>query len=215
MTRLTFITGLPGSGKSRRAKELASEKEAVIFDDYKSKSRDNNPAFWMSPKYEELIDTLKKGKDCIVTDVDFYELASYREATTHLETLLGDQIDTNWEFFEKNVEGCVRNVCQRAYNGADEERKRSLDGIGVIFAYAVVGTVPDGLPTRPVQSADDPPKIPRDAFSEEQLYRVIDSLHRNFAELKLAHDSKSLDSANALATLGLVLRSFSDQFGDA
>ena len=212
MTQVTFVTGLPGSGKTTYAKKVVSETGATFFNDYKNKSINDNPALCMSPQYQKLIGALKNGLDCIVTDVDFYKSAARREATEDLKARFGERIDIRWVFFERDIEACVQNVCYRALEEEPEKKKRGLSSIGAIFAYAVVGDVPTDANVLPVWSDKQRSLIPKTAFTNEQLFEVVHFLHNGFHELEAAAQKSLLDSAKALTTLELVLRSFLQQF---
>ena len=71
MGKVILIAGLPGAGKTTYGKRLANEIGARFFDDFKAKAFSNSPRFQHSRHYKELIQLLRKGKNCIATDIDF------------------------------------------------------------------------------------------------------------------------------------------------
>ena len=113
MTKATFVIGLPGSGKSHFIKVLAEQTKAQLFDDYKANAIGDCSLFPFSRKYIELINFLREGRDCIISDIDFCREIAQREAQLCLEALVSD-IEILWICFENNPSQCKQNVYLRA-----------------------------------------------------------------------------------------------------
>ena len=206
MTQLTFVTGLPGSGKSHYTGILAQQTGAEFIDDYKKHSLDGSLAFQRSRNYERLIALLSEGRDCIVNDIDFYEPSSRQEAIDALVSQFRTELDIKWVFFEKNIEACVQNVCHRAL-----QTGRGLHSLGGLFAYAVIGNVPDNVEVLSVWS-EQRSLIPRQAFPNEEILEVIHSLHWGLLHSKNRKDIHQLKWAEGADVLQKVLYSFLAQF---
>lgn len=88
MARLTFVTGLPGSGKSWYTDDFVSKQKkagitVIPFNDFKKNSKNNDLTFFMSRNYGSLMEALRRSEDCIVNDVSFYDPYYRQEADQH------------------------------------------------------------------------------------------------------------------------------------
>jgi adenylate kinase family enzyme len=113
MGSIIFVTGLPGAGKTRYVQELAENLGAELFDDFKANAIDDNPSFNFGRYFSNLIDALRSGKTCIVSDIDFCRSESRAEAEVYI-ALMAPETSIEWRFFEKDLERCRRNIEQRA-----------------------------------------------------------------------------------------------------
>jgi predicted kinase len=113
MSKLIFIVGLPGSGKSSYVKKINENNTFIVFDDFKDNAILNRREFTFSSSYCKLMDCLRAGKNCIITDIDFCKTSSREEAELIMTGWkLGIEIE--WVFFENNPEQCVENINKRA-----------------------------------------------------------------------------------------------------
>lgn len=96
--KVIFVVGLPGSGKTHLAKELA-KNGYELFDDVGTETAK-----------EDVINCLKDGKDCIIVDPHFCSIGA-REAAQKIAEKFS--ADINWIFFENNPEACLKNIMLR------------------------------------------------------------------------------------------------------
>lgn len=104
--KLTFIVGLPGSGKSKYAAKTFGG--AVIIDDANR-----------IPEATKLIEqTLLAGKDCIVID----PLLCYPHVKqTALNWLKEHKLTAQWLFFSNEPQACLNNIRRRQATGDDRK----------------------------------------------------------------------------------------------
>ena len=116
---LTFVIGLPGSGKSTLFNHIESNPfiDFKIYDDWLVTYKNNCGlgSFNCDTRYEELVDHLKSGRNCVVscikfTDSEFLE-SSKLHFTSNFEGVL-----PNLLYFENNPENCIINVKLRDIN---------------------------------------------------------------------------------------------------
>jgi len=114
VTRAIFIAGLPGSGKSYYARQLASEINAVLFDDFKAYAIGDCSHFPFARSFIGLINELRAGKDSIICDIDFCETESRDEAQLCVEQLVPDvkkyHIRLSAKFLFIRIENFVNNM---------------------------------------------------------------------------------------------------------
>jgi hypothetical protein len=112
--KITFLFGLPGSGKSSFLKDHARELEtSVVFDDYHASAVGDSPEFGNSKYYEALKSALRGGKDCLVIDIDYCKSDRLAEATAGIERLgkeLGIELKIEYVCFENDPDACIRNI---------------------------------------------------------------------------------------------------------
>jgi hypothetical protein len=134
--RVTFIAGLPGSGKTHLGNCLASQYPAaqVWFVDDITELSQLVGSHW-SPNISHMI----------VTDPHFC-----RPTTRPLaEGVIWEwyQTPVEWIFFENNPEQCRKNVRQRIAQGDDRKVMGMIDVLTKIY------TIPKGADVRPVYCA--------------------------------------------------------------
>jgi predicted ATPase len=83
---ITFVVGLPGSGKSTWIEQQAQGTDALVIHDFKARSHshNNDPAFHSSRHLPELIAAVESGRNSFIADLDFCRTASRNEAGTFL-----------------------------------------------------------------------------------------------------------------------------------
>jgi len=132
-----FLTGLPGSGKSCYIDSL--QTDAVIFDDYKAHAIDDNPSFDHGRRLKELLEVLRAGKSCIISDIDFCRTEAQREAESLLRAAVAD-VTIEWWCFENDPHRCEQNVLQRAKSYRRDVRAELTN----IHQYSSVYAMPAG-----------------------------------------------------------------------
>jgi hypothetical protein len=149
-----LVAGLPGSGKTTLATSL--EKHSwLVFDDYKAHAIDNSPAFSKSPRFVELIHSIRAGRKCVVVDIDFCVPESRSEAELVLQAEV-PSIRIQWVFFAKDEPTCEANI-----------RFRNSKSINANFRelrkYSKIYTIPPHAEVLPVVRADQQaePQPPR------------------------------------------------------
>ena len=91
-----FVLGLCGSGKSIRAKEL--ESQGFTSFDEQSIGRPVHPE-WQNSAYPDFVRAVVEGKNCVVTDVAFYNRALRQIVTSELVSKRSDLV-IEWECFD-------------------------------------------------------------------------------------------------------------------
>jgi hypothetical protein len=109
MIRAIFIVGLPGSGKTHHLQKLEREFDALVFDDFKARALNDNPAFDHARRLPELVNGLRSGRVCIVADIDFCRKEARCEAKDYLEAAI-PRIEIDWHFFANDLARCRQNV---------------------------------------------------------------------------------------------------------
>lgn len=95
--RITMIAGLPGSGKTHLAKDLARLTEATLFDDV------------VAGDLASLQAKLAAGVDCIITDPHLCLAVNQQHCT-----VLFGQYEQEWIFFANNPAQCQANTVSRS-----------------------------------------------------------------------------------------------------
>ncbi|MGH9382952.1 MAG: hypothetical protein ACRD2N_01470 [Vicinamibacterales bacterium] len=106
--RVIFVGGLPGSGKTPYLEQLRDQGYEV-FDDFQANARENSPHFERARRCEELIQTLRSGRICVVADMRLICPDYRQEAQRFLEKALGS-IALEWRFFENDADQCKLNI---------------------------------------------------------------------------------------------------------
>ena len=106
--KITFIVGLPGSGKTHLGDRLSDLQGVIHIDDISTKC---NP-----------LDKLKvlMGQDMIISDVFLCrekERIKAVECINRIAKETGFKYDIEWIFFENNPEQCLKNVKFREKKG--------------------------------------------------------------------------------------------------
>ena len=109
---VTFLVGLPGSGKSSFLKQRAE----VVFDDFHAGAFRDSPAFTASRCYLPLRDALQRGDDCIVADIAFCTVERLQAAHNGVRLLregLGIDLNIAHLYFANDANACRHNVVHR------------------------------------------------------------------------------------------------------
>lgn len=125
MNKAMFVVGLPGSGKTYHLRKLASEMHVMVFDDFKAKAIDDNPAFDHARRLPELVRALKSGRLCAVADIDFCREVGRREAQIYLQGAI-PELQVEWHFFANEPALCRQNVLRDVRNTNRKAEARIL-----------------------------------------------------------------------------------------
>jgi len=121
MPHVVFVLGLCGSGKSKRANELASQ--GFMSFDEKSIGRSVHPNLqkWPNSAYPEFVQAVVDGKNCVVTEVAFYDRALRQLVTSELTSKRPDVV-IEWECF-------ATTDLENANYNCEHDPERTVDGI--------------------------------------------------------------------------------------
>ena len=139
---ITFVVGLPGSGKSTWIEQQAQGTDPLVIHDFNARSHNNDPAFHSS--LCQLIAAVESGRNSFIADIDFCRTASRNEAGTFLARAF-PEVRVHWVFYEKNVAACQANVRR------DIDR-RTQDRLAKIAEFEPQYQIPDGVTLVPVWS---------------------------------------------------------------
>lgn len=109
MKSITLLVGLPGSGKTHLANEIAKKGKYVIFDDI-SHNKDMLKLMFLSGNTEST-------DDIIITDYSLCNPLTRSACESILDRMFPDY-DLYWIYFENNPEKCHNNAKRRT----DESR---------------------------------------------------------------------------------------------
>ena len=141
---ITFVVGLPGSGKSTWIEQQAQGTDALVIHDFKARSHNDDPAFHSSRHLPELIAAVESGRNSFIADIDFCRTASRNEAAAFLARAFPG-VKVQWVFFEKNVAACQANARR------DIDR-RAQDRLAKIAEFGPQYQIPEGVILVPVWS---------------------------------------------------------------
>ncbi len=106
--QVLLVAGLPGCGKTTYLQKLAL-KGWKTFDDFKANAHNDSTCFRDSRHYTSLVGTLRSGRKCAVSDIDFCRAESRTEAEQVLREVL-PEVTLAWHFFENNPQQCAANI---------------------------------------------------------------------------------------------------------
>jgi hypothetical protein len=108
MPRIILLGGLPGSGKTPHMDQLA-EDGWELYDDFQANAYDNSPRFPKARRYAELIQSLRRGHRCVVSDIRLV-CADYRaDAQQALQEAVGE-LSLDWRLFANDPLQCAKNI---------------------------------------------------------------------------------------------------------
>ena len=137
MAKVVIVVGLPGSGKSHWVDGHRAECTGLVTYDYFKDSLVPTLRLPDSRHYQDLVESVKAGKDCLLADIAFCEAHRRRET----ERILADVAPTavvKWIFFENNPEACRVNI-----NRDGSERAR--DRLKYLDIFASSYSIPCGV----------------------------------------------------------------------
>jgi predicted kinase len=141
MSKVVFVVGLPGSGKSTYINSHIIE-DSIFIDDYKANANNHSSSFSDSIHYKELVDNLNAEIECFVIDIDFCDSLARAEAAQVLNSEIPG-INIEWIFFENNPNRCRANVIKR-------NRVSLANDIAAITKYSSLYVIPSGVNQLPV-----------------------------------------------------------------
>lgn len=106
--RVILLGGLPGSGKTPYLEQLRTQGWE-IFDDFQANAHENSPRFQQARRCEELVQALRTGRACVVSDMRVLCPDYRQQAQRFLEEKVGT-VALEWQFFEKDTEQCEQNI---------------------------------------------------------------------------------------------------------
>ncbi len=108
VSRIIFLGGLPGSGKTKHMDQLA-QGGWELYDDFQANAYENSPRFPKARRYAELIQSLQSGHKCVVADIRFV-CSDYRaEAQRVLQMDVGE-LSIEWRVFANDPGRCSQNI---------------------------------------------------------------------------------------------------------
>lgn len=125
--KITFIVGLPGSGKTYFGNQLLDLRGGVFLDDISTLNQIKGSI----------------GQDIIISDVFLCREKERDKATRIINKIalkVGFQYDIEWVFFENNPAQCLKNVEYREKQG---DKRRVTDFIN---AMSLEYTIPTDAP---------------------------------------------------------------------
>jgi predicted kinase len=137
--KITFICGLPGSGKTYLGEQLSLADDNVTYlDDITVRGGLN--------ELQDAINVL--GADNIVVSDVFLCRKKDREAAVRILGKMAPEYALEWVFFENAPDKCMRNVEHRNKNGDSRAVK------GLIQTLTKEYTIPEGVTTREIWQMD-------------------------------------------------------------
>ena len=116
---LTFVIGLPGSGKSTLFNHIESNPfiDFKIYDDWLVTYKNNCGlgSFNCDTRYEELVDHLKSGRNCVVSCIDFCD-SDFLSSTISIIMSCIPEVHPKLLYFENDFKSCIHNVKVRDIN---------------------------------------------------------------------------------------------------
>jgi hypothetical protein len=136
MTRVIFVLGLCGAGKSTRASEL--EAGGFVNLDEKSTGRSAHPE-WPASAYPDLLEAVAKGCNCVVTDIWFFQPDAQERVTRDL-TRACPEVSIEWECFDPADLQLANHNCQRDPGRTPEGIEANLQQNDRMIACLLSGT---------------------------------------------------------------------------
>ncbi len=111
MSKVIFIVGLPGSGKTMFIKN--NYPELYNADDLMRYGLNNRKKFCDSIHYNKIIETLKNNSDCVLSDIKLCNYKFFYEITEELSLKFPD-IKYEILCFDNDQRQCMLNVRSRS-----------------------------------------------------------------------------------------------------
>jgi len=137
MATVTFVLGYCGSGKSFVADQM--ERNGARKWDEGFAMEENLPR-----NLQDLVDTLRAGRDCVVVEIQFCSKENRDTITTLLKAKVPD-VKIEWLAFENNLALANEN-CRRRRNKGDAEIHVQTNTVGIGDKY----TIPEGATLRAI-----------------------------------------------------------------
>lgn len=148
MPKITFVVGLPASGKSSFVEDFIRDG-VPVFDDF---MKGSPPAFARCPHLPKIRAHLNQGRDIVLADILLVQPAFRDEVVRELAP---HSARIEWVFFENNPAQCLENSARRARAQTQDHRTE----VGLIRDLSIRYTYPDNGRPLPVASpADSAPK---------------------------------------------------------
>jgi hypothetical protein len=119
----------------------------VGFDDFKKDAISNNRSFNYSRHFRALLDALREGRTCVLSDIDFCRNEARIEAERFIRRF-DASVSIEWRFFACDIPRCKANVIARARVERQRNVVRELQNID---AFAASYEIPPGSFVLPVQ----------------------------------------------------------------
>lgn len=166
MPKITFVIGLPASGKSSFVEDFIREG-VPVFDDF---MKGAPSAFARCRHLPKIRTHLNQDRDIVLSDILLVQPAFrdevVRELAPHAPRI-------EWVFFENNPAQCLKNSARRA-RAQNEDHQTE---VGLIRDLSLRYTYPDNCRPLPVASPADPaPKPARHRSTAKNNARFIGSI---------------------------------------
>lgn len=126
MSRFIIVAGMPGAGKTTYLEKFATENpEWYVADDFFQGATSANRGLKSSPLHAALIDHLRAGDTCVISDIEFCKERSRLLVPQQLQTELAEifsHVAIEWHYFENDFEACVANVLRQSI-GTNEKKE--------------------------------------------------------------------------------------------
>ena len=162
---LTVVVGLPGSGKSTLLGALKMSTTGIFADDFMKDIAPGSPitrdpSVTDSRHYSKLIQNLRNGKSCLISDIIFCDSLVRAELELAVRNDVRN-LDLKWEFFDNDPKQCISNARHRG-------RQKTLSReIKLIQFLSRKYFVPEGIKSRKVWKAKKRITKSRDADAKK------------------------------------------------
>ena len=135
MKNVTFLIGLPGSGKTTLIKHYLNHPflEFKVYDDW-STGWKSELKFYECAFYPSLVKDIKENKNIIISTIDFCNNEYLIESENHLKSEFKD-IKIKRIYWENNLDASIKNIYKRDkergghYKWCDEKKENWYYGL--------------------------------------------------------------------------------------